>query len=188
MELERQATVRYEYAVGAIPGLLQTKEYARDVLALSFPGEEQGLEEQVAARMGRQSLLRDEDAPHFRAVLDESVLRRPMRDEAAWTRQLKHLLTIAEQPKVTLQVLPFSAGLHHLMGTSLTILWLPDGRSAAYTETNVNGELFEEPAEVERLKLSYDLLRDFTLSPRKSVNVIQKVMEDNASCDSPDLT
>lgn len=188
MELERRATVRYEYAVGAIPGLLQTAEYAREVLVLSFPGEEQGLEEQVAARIGRQKLLHAEEAPHFRAVLDESVLRRPMRDKAAWKRQLEHLLTIAGQPKITLQVLPFSAGLHHLMGTSLTILWLPDGKSAAYTETNVNGELFEEPAEVERLKLSYDLLRDSALSPQKSVDVIQKMMEDSASCDPPDPT
>ncbi|MFJ2262476.1 helix-turn-helix domain-containing protein [Streptomyces sp. NPDC087844] len=181
MELEQQATVRYEYAVGAVPGLLQTERYARAVLALSFPGEEQGLEEQVAARMGRQKLLHGEDVPHFRAVLDESVLRRPMRDKVAWTQQLGHLLTVADQPRVTLQVLPFSAGLHHLMGTSLTILWLPDGKSAAYTETNVNGELFEDPTEVERLKLSYDLLRDFALSPQKSVEVIQETMEDNPS-------
>lgn len=189
MELEKQATVRYEYAVGALPGLLQTEEYAYEVLALSFRGEDQELEEQLAARMSRQKLLHGEGAPHFRAVLDEASLRRTTRDKEAWKRQLEHLLTTAEQhPKVTLQVLPFSAGLHLLMGTALTVLWLPDGKSAAYTETNVSGDLFEEPTHVERLKLSYDLLRDSALSPQESVELIRQLMKDCASCDPPDPT
>ncbi|MFD3522560.1 helix-turn-helix domain-containing protein [Streptomyces sp. NPDC058653] len=187
MELEAKATVRYEYAVGAIPGLLQTEGYAREVLQAARPRDENDLSEKVSARLGRQDLLRGDDPPHYRAVLDESVLRRGAHDPKEWAIQLKHLVAVSELPNVTIQVLPFAAGLHALMGTSLTILWLPDGSAVAYTEDQHSGQLMESAQDVEDLRLSYDLLRDLALSPRESVAFIQRLMEDGASC-APDST
>lgn len=182
MQLEAKATVRYEYAGGVIPGLLQTEGYAREVFEATRPRDENELSEEVAARLGRQDLLRREDAPHFRAILDESVLRRKTRDPKEWTRQLEHLLEASQLPNVTLQVLPFEAGPHGLMGTSVTVLWLPDGKAVAYTEHAHSGELIEDPSEVEKLRLSYDLLRDLALSPRDSVAFIERLIEENTPC------
>ncbi|MFB8443143.1 helix-turn-helix domain-containing protein [Streptomyces niveus] len=187
MELEAKATVRYEYAVGTIPGLLQTEGYAREVLQAARPRDDNDLAEQVAARLGRQGLLWGDDPPYFRAVLDESVLRRGAHDPKEWATQLEHLVAVSELPNVTIQVLPFAAGLHGLVGTSLTILWLPDGSAVAYTEDARSGELFESAADVEELRLSYDLLRDLALSPRESVAFIKRLMEDGRSC-APDQT
>lgn len=187
MELEAKATVQYAYSVGAIHGLLQTEGYAREVFEATRPRDENELAEEVAARLGRQDLLRREDAPHFRAVLDESVLRRKTRDPKEWVRQLEHLVEASRLPNVTLQVLPFEAGPHALLGTSVTILWLPDGRAVAYTEDAHSGELIEDPSEVEKLRLSYDLLRDLALSPRDSVAFIERLLEENKPC-APDPT
>ncbi|EST26163.1 helix-turn-helix domain-containing protein [Streptomyces niveus] len=182
MELEAKATVRYEYAAGVIPGLLQTEGYAREVLQAARPRDDNDLAEQVAARLGRQDLLRGDDPPHYRAVLDESVLRRKAHDPKVWATQLEHLLEVSQLPNVTIQVLPFAAGLHALMGTSLTILWLPDGKAAAYTEDQHSGQLLESAKDVEDLRLSYDLLRDLALPPRESVAFIKRLMEDGTSC------
>lgn len=187
MQLEAKATVRYEYAAGIIPGLLQTEAYAREVLQAARPRDANDLSEQVAARLGRQDLLQGDDPPHYRAVLDEAVLRRVGRDPEEWMKQLEHLVESSELPNVTIQVLPFSAGLHALMGTSLTILWLPDGKAVAYTEDQHSGQLLESAKDVENLRLSYDLLRDLALSPRKSVAFIKRLMEDGTSC-APDPT
>lgn len=68
-----------EYAAHVVPGLLQTKDYARAVLSLDtlLSGEEQ-LEERVAARLGRQERLASSDRPNLWVVLDEAVLRRPV--------------------------------------------------------------------------------------------------------------
>ncbi|MFC9750921.1 helix-turn-helix domain-containing protein [Streptomyces niveus] len=187
MELEAKATVRYEYAAGVIPGLLQTEGYAREVLQAARPRDDNDLAEQVAARLGRQDLLRGDDPPHYRAVLDESVLRRGGGDPKEWRIQLTHLVTVSQLPNVTIQVLPFAAGLHALMGTSLTILWLPDGKAVAYTEDQHSGQLLESAKDVEDLRLSYDLLRDLALSPRESVAFIKRLMEDGTSC-APDPT
>lgn len=182
MELEAKATVRYEYAAGVIPGLLQTEGYAREVLQAARPRDDNDLAEQVAARLGRQDLLRGDDPPHYRAVLDESVLRRRGGDPKEWRIQLTHLVTVSQLPNITIQVLPFAAGLHALMGTSLTILWLPDGKAVAYTEDQHSGQLLESAKDVEDLRLSYDLLRDLALSPRESVAFIKRLMEDGTSC------
>ncbi|MEV8364232.1 helix-turn-helix domain-containing protein [Streptomyces niveus] len=187
MELEAKATVRYQYAAGVIPGLLQTEAYAREVLQAARPRDDNDLAEQVAARLGRQEMLWGDNPPHYRAVLDESVLRRGGGDAKEWRIQLTHLVTVSQLPNVTIQVLPFAAGLHALMGTSLTILWLPDGKAVAYTEDQHSGQLLESAKDVEDLRLSYDLLRDLALSPRESVAFIKRLMEDGTSC-APDPT
>ncbi|WP_405796895.1 helix-turn-helix domain-containing protein [Streptomyces sp. NBC_01506] len=187
MKLEAKATVRYEYAAGTIPGLLQTEGYAREVLQAARPRDDEDLAEQVAARLGRQKLLQGDHPPYYRAMLDESVLRRGGHDPKEWQAQLEHLVTVSQLPNVTIQVLPFAAGLHALMGTSLTILWLPDGKAVAYTEDQHSGQLLESAKDVEDLRLSYDLLRDLALSPRKSVAFIKQLLEDGTSC-APDPT
>lgn len=188
MELEAKATVRYQYAAATVPGWLQTEGYAREVLQVARTRDEHELEEQLAARLGRQEILHQDVPPHYRAVLDEAALRRGASDPVEWQRQLRHLLDMAERPKVTIQVLPFASGLHALIGTSLTLLWMPDGGSVAYLENSVTGELIEDPREVERLRLAYDWLRDAALPPQESVALIQRVLEECTTCESPEQT
>ncbi|MET8945326.1 helix-turn-helix transcriptional regulator [Streptomyces sp. NPDC004542] len=188
MDREKEATMRYEYACSTIPGLLQTEPYMREQLRTARPRDENELDEQVAARLGRQNLLDGDDAVEFRAVLDESAVRRPLSDPDEWKQQLDRLLELAELSNVTLQVLPFSAGLQHILGGSLTLLWLPGGRNIAYTESAYSGDLVEDPTDVEQLRLSYDLLRDSALSPRDSVALIRTILEAGAPCESLDST
>jgi transcriptional regulator with XRE-family HTH domain len=187
MALEAQATVRQEYSGSTVPGLLQTQAYATEVLSLERPTEEE-LAEQVAYRMSRQLLIYGDSPQHFRALLDEAVLRRKARDPKVWREQLERLIEDAQRPNITIQVVPFEAGLHNLMGGSLTLLWLPGGKTVAWSESSYSGDLFEEYADVEHLKLSYDLLRDAALSPAASLDLIRQAMEDSTSCSAPSQT
>lgn len=84
-------------------------------------------------------------------------------------------------PNVALQVLPFSAGAHHHMNGSLTLLWQGDGSAVAYKEGNDWGQLIEEPDGVLRHRLSYDRLRDLALSPSDSLAFIRDVLEEHRS-------
>ena len=185
LTLAAEADVVQEFSVSTIPGLLQTEEYARALLNTARPQTPELLAEQVAVRMSRQQRLRDENPPHLRALLDEGILRRAPKDLEVWQGQLQRLLDDAELPQVTVQVLPLSAGLHDLLGGSLTLLWLPDGRSVAYVESIKTAELFEEPEEVAPFKLSYDLVRDLALTPGRSLAFIRQLMEDGTSCPPP---
>ena len=184
MRLESEATVMQKYSIATIPGLLQTEDYARAQLRTARPRSEEVLSEGVGVRMGRKGLLDGETAPHLRALLDEAVLRRPTADLDVWRDQLQALLE-EKRPNITIQVLPLGAGIHDLLGGSLTLLWLPGGRSVAYAERGIDGSLIEESSEVEQLKLSYDLLRDSALSPAESRAFIRNVMEDSTSCTPP---
>lgn len=92
MKLEREATVRYEYASSVIPGLLQTAPYATEVLEQARSRGDAELQEDVANRMGRQSILDGDDAPHLRVLLDEAAFRRATSQPATWTEQLEALL------------------------------------------------------------------------------------------------
>jgi transcriptional regulator with XRE-family HTH domain len=177
MALEAEATSLWHFAVSVLPGLLQTPGYAREVLAAGgLKGEE--LEQQVEARMGRRELLEGDDAPLFRTILSEAVLRTPLRDAGEWRGQLEYLGEVAERPGVTVQVLPFSAGLHSLTNADVMFLRLPEGRTVAYAENGYRGELIEETRPVERLQRAYDAVRDLALSPSESRKFILRMLEE----------
>ncbi|NED86767.1 helix-turn-helix domain-containing protein, partial [Streptomyces sp. SID11233] len=153
MQLESEAVSLWHYAVSVLPGLLQTREYARELLSLGgLIGTE--LEAQIEARLSRRTILDDPDAPPFRAILSEAVLRSPMADAMGWQAQLSHLLEFEPQGNVTIQVLPFSAGLYRLVSTDIWFLRLPQGATIAYAENAARGELIEHSATVESLQRS----------------------------------
>ncbi|WP_369203612.1 helix-turn-helix domain-containing protein [Streptomyces sp. PU-14G] len=181
MALEAKATSLWHFAVSVLPGLLQTPGYAREVLAAGgLKGEE--LDQQVQARMGRRTLLEGDDAPPFRAILSEAALRTPLRDVGEWREQLAYVGEVAEWGNVTVQVLPFSAGLYGLDGTDVWFLRVPGGRTVAYTENVYRGELIEEDGPVERLQRAYDAVRDLALTPAESRKFVLRMLEE-VPCD-----
>ncbi|WP_193512420.1 helix-turn-helix domain-containing protein [Streptomyces griseoloalbus] len=178
MEYSERAVAIHEYAAHVVPGLLQTRDYARAVLSvgLTLSGDEQ-LEERLAVRMTRQERLASPDRPDLWVVLDEAVLRRPIGGCGVMQAQLELLLCVAADHDVTVQVLPFDQGEHDAMGGSLTVLTLPDGSEVAYTEGAHYGQLIEDPAEVKRFTVTYDRLRANALPPLMSLDMIRSAME-----------
>ncbi|MDJ1130792.1 helix-turn-helix domain-containing protein [Streptomyces iconiensis] len=181
MALESEAVSLWHFAVSVLPGLLQTPGYAREVLAAGgLRGKE--LDQQVEARMGRRQLLEGEDAPPFRTILSEAVLRTPLRDAGEWRKQLEHLIGMMDEETITVQVLPQSVGVHGLVGTDVWFLRLADGKPVAYTENAYWGDLVEESARVERLQRAYDVVRDMAMSPAESREFILRILEE-VPCD-----
>ncbi|MFK4099944.1 helix-turn-helix domain-containing protein [Streptomyces sp. NPDC019531] len=176
MVLETEAHSLWHFGVSTVHGLLQADGYARELLALGgAKGEE--LDQQVEARTGRRKLLEEEDAPLFRAVLAEAVLRTPLRDAGAWRGQLEHLLEAAQWPN-TIQVLPQGAGMHGLVSSDVMFLKLLGGRTVVYLENALRGELVEENSSVERLHRAYDAMRDLALNPGESRKFIMRMLEE----------
>ncbi|WP_405615810.1 helix-turn-helix domain-containing protein [Streptomyces sp. NBC_00076] len=183
MRLEATARIIWVYSPN-VPGLVQTEDLAREVLSgpQTTDQDREALEEQVAARLGRQLLLNKKPAPSVRFVIDEPALRRPSASAETWECQLMHIEAVAQWPNVVVQVLPFSAGIHHLMGKgSLTLLWQKDGSGVAYTESGSSGLLMDDSEDVLLHRLSYDRLRDQALSPSDSLTFIRDVLEEHRS-------
>ncbi|MFH8571814.1 helix-turn-helix domain-containing protein [Streptomyces sp. NPDC017993] len=181
MTLEAEALSLWHYGVSILPGMLQTEGYAHAVLAAGgAKGEE--LTRQVEARIGRRELLAGDDAPPFRTILSEAVLRTSLTDGEQWRRQLESLVETAERTNLTLHVLPHDSGPHALVSTDVMFLRLPDGRTVAYTENAHRGELIEETSPVERLQRAYDAVRDLALSPAESRKFVMRMLEE-VPCD-----
>ena len=108
LHLESTAVAVRQYQLRLIPGLLQTPEYTR-TLATHHTHNQERAERIVQIRQTRQKRLNDKALKHF-FILDESLLYRRITDADHWRLQLRHLITIAEKPNVTLRIMPFSAG------------------------------------------------------------------------------
>src|SRR5579871_999475 len=97
-----------------VPGLAQTRPYARCVIAAANPGiSAADLDQQTDARMARQGIWERPDPPMFAAIIDESAIRRRVGSRQIMRDQMARLAELADRdrhPGVTIQILPFSAG------------------------------------------------------------------------------
>ncbi|MEU6417148.1 helix-turn-helix domain-containing protein [Streptomyces spiralis] len=113
VSLESEASVIRLYEPHYVPGLLQTPEYAAALLRVGFPNEsKEGLARRVDLRVRRQDLLAKPDAPVLWAILDETVLRRPVGGAEVMRAQLERLVEALDMQKVRIQIMRFSVGAH----------------------------------------------------------------------------
>ncbi|MFY1702720.1 MULTISPECIES: helix-turn-helix domain-containing protein [Micromonospora] len=125
--LEAAAALIRSYEVQFVPGLLQTREYARAVVLLGHRrAATDELDRRVDLRMERQQLLRRPRPPQLWAVVDEAVLRRPIGGPEVMRGQLTALIEATRAAHIRLQVIPFDAGGHAAAGGAFTILRFGD--------------------------------------------------------------
>jgi hypothetical protein len=158
-----------------VPGLLQTEQYAREVirsgLLIAPPGE---VERRVQVKMTRQRVLTGDDRLCLSVVLDEAAILRPVGGREVMREQLGHLATMADQPNVALQVLPLAAGAHPATTGEFTILGFPEliAPDVVYLENMTSDLYVEREAEVYRYILAFDRLRAVALGPDESAAAI----------------
>lgn len=125
--LESSSALIRAYEVQFVPGLLQTRDYARSVILLGHRGAgADEIERRVALRMARQELLTRPGAPRLWVVMDEAALRRPIGGPKVMRGQLESLIEVTKRPNVRLQIVPFETGGHAAAGGAFTILRFPD--------------------------------------------------------------
>ena len=112
--LEAEAESVIHWAVTGVPGLLQTKEYAREVhvnYLKMMPIPPGFIDRRVRVRMIRQQALTTRNPPlKLSVVLDESALLRQLGSPELMRAQLLHLADMSKLPNVELRILPLSGG------------------------------------------------------------------------------
>lgn len=179
--LESAASVVQTYEAELVPGLVQTEAYARAVLAAHpTPDTPDEIDRQVALRMQRQArLTAGTDPLWLHAVVNEAALRRPAGGAEAMRAQLRHLVDLCALPNVTVQVLPFAAGVHGATNGPFGILGFPDAGDprVAFVDYLVGSLYLETLKEVGRYRLLFSQLCDLSLEPEESAKLIAELAE-----------
>jgi transcriptional regulator with XRE-family HTH domain len=150
--LEEAASLIRGYEPHWVPGLLQTPDYARASVRVGFPdatGDE--AERRIALRLARQQILTRPDPPRLWVIIDEAALRRPVATigPAVMRAQLGRLTDANDQPGITVQVMPFTAGLHPAMHGVFYLLRFPDEQlpDIVYGESMTSAFYLDKPEE-----------------------------------------
>ncbi|GAA1444023.1 helix-turn-helix transcriptional regulator [Nocardiopsis tropica] len=175
--LEAEATAIHEYQTQAVPGLLQTAEYARAVLGCGSPpiGADR-VEEQVAARIRRQGVFGRKQPPFMWAVVDEIVLRRPIGGRDVLRRQLEHLTEVAQRPYVTFVVVPSGVEEHAALDGSFSILTFAEDAPLLYVEGRRTAAMTNLKQDVTPVLQSFMTLCAQGLSPRQTLGLLAGIM------------
>ncbi|MFE3329236.1 helix-turn-helix domain-containing protein [Streptomyces sp. NPDC059176] len=174
------ATIR-TYEPFYVPGLLQTPAYARAVIQ-SGPGHlyAHDVERRVELRQERQRQLGVSNGPRLWAVIDESVLLRTVGGRDVMRDQLMHLVAMAQQARVTLQIAPLDVTASVGVGTGVTYLRfaLGDLKDAVYIEHLTDSTFSQKPQVVEQYRDMLDRLGACALTPRQT----RAMLEERLSC------
>jgi hypothetical protein len=172
---EAQAKTLRWYELVAVPGLLQTEDYARAMLRAEVMATDEEVNERVAARMDRQAILARDQPPMLWVLLDEGVLRRPVGGRAVMAGQLRHLIASAAKPNIVVQVIPASVGAHHGMSGNFIIAEFEDASPIAYQDTAARGQVIEDADDIAALSLLWDTLSSEALPRSASAELMEEV-------------
>jgi transcriptional regulator with XRE-family HTH domain len=175
--LEAEAVSIRIFSPHFVSGLFQTEEYARALLTANWTSEPQEqLERRVELRMERQKILKEVDRLEIRAVLDETVLRRPVGGHRTLRDQLRRLSELAHFPNISIRLLPLSAGAHAGGEGPFRIIELahPDP-SLVHLEYPDRAAYLEEEKEVELYADIFERLEDTSMTSKQSLELITRL-------------
>jgi hypothetical protein len=180
IELEAEAAFMRTFDPLVIHGLLQTEDYAREIIrsalmGLSSPAE---IERRVEVRITRQQLVLRSDSPlRFWTILDETVLARRVGSQQVTAAQCAKLIEFAARDNITIQVLPAAKGPHPATAGQFAILEFrePYDPEVVYVETMTSSLYVESDTEIYRYTLAFDHLRAAALDPEESTALISRI-------------
>ena len=185
--LEHEATSMAIWHVDVVTGLLQTEEYARHIIGSYSRVEPVApgmIGRLVRVRMRRQQVL-NRDGLELSVVLDESVLKRRIGNNAVMFDQLQRLVKEADRPNLTLQVLPLDAQ-HSVFGESFVIFGFGQDADAMLqdvvsTEHLRSGFTLEGERDTYLHRIAFQMLSEASLDPAASRALILETAESHWS-------
>jgi transcriptional regulator with XRE-family HTH domain len=179
MDIEAEAIALSWFENQVLPGLLQTKSYARAVFRTRIPAfSEDEIDAQVAARLERQEILRRKTPPNLSFILSEAIVRDRLGGDAVYREMLRNLRTCADLPGVTIQIMPLGRETHAGLTGPFILLETPDHQHLAYTETQRGSQLISDPDEVSILAQKYAMLRTQALNPEETKGLLDRLLGD----------
>jgi transcriptional regulator with XRE-family HTH domain len=162
-----------------VPGLLQTEDYTRAVMAgyqSMFrlpPGD---AERRIALRRMRQQLLTREPPLQLSFVIDESALRRRFGSNSAMRGQLLRVTEVSEMPNVDIRILPLG-GEHPATPAAFSYMQFPQVHDVPLRDIvsveHLTGSVdLEDEEQTFRYRVTFEGLLEKSLDPSESRDLI----------------
>ncbi|GAA2212794.1 helix-turn-helix transcriptional regulator [Nonomuraea monospora] len=175
--LEAEAIHQRNWEPQAVPGLLQTEDYAREVI-LATRGiariTHSGVRSRVEARLDRQQrVLHRPDPCRMSVILDEAALMRRFGEPSVMREQMEHLLEVSLLSHVGVQVLPLDS-LHPVNTGAFIHLKFAEFDDVVYLEQLYSAHFVEDLERVAGYETAFDHMRSEALDEDESRVLIQR--------------
>jgi transcriptional regulator with XRE-family HTH domain len=173
--LEGDATSISVFHTTIIPGLLQTADYTRAIMAGGSLSPE-AIEQNVAVRLRRQELLDQGNPPELHVVVDEAALHRRIGSPSIMRAQLHHIIAKSSLPNVSVQVIPYVRGAYEAMDSSFSILEFPNQMAGIVYVEGLFGFIYlEREQDLQRYKDAFLGAQSAAVSDRESIELITMI-------------
>lgn len=168
IEYERRATMITDVAPLVIPGLLQTSDYARAII-----GQGPNVETRVALRSGRRDVLTRGNPVHLVTYIDSEVLVRPIAPQHVMVEQLRHLLSMAQRPNVTLQLVSSTRqGWHPMLAGPFELIEFPKAGPIVLLEHHRSSLFLWKKEDVQEFVAASAEIQKAAMTPAESAEAI----------------
>ncbi|SFC21198.1 helix-turn-helix domain-containing protein [Streptomyces aidingensis] len=176
-ELEHFARAMRTIQIMHVPGLLQTEEYARAVLAIDVPEPNPvELRRKISFRMRRRDVLDRDDPPQCTFLVHESAFRLETGGPKVARRQLDHLLEASERPNVTLRAIPFSAGVLPNTGLSTVYAYAAVPQlDTVHLEVRHGHALLDAETHLQNYRATMSRVENISLTPEETRELIADI-------------
>lgn len=177
---ENEAVRYLEYMPLGVPGLLQTRDYARAMHTGGYFGfGEMQVDDLVDVRMQRQRRLDGPEPLAVEAFVNEAALHIQLGGRAVLHGQLAHLREMMRRPNVTLHIIPNTASTMVITSNGITVLEFPDD-DPDVTFFDVVGStlLREDPRDARRARRIFGRLTDEALTPEGADALLSSRMKE----------
>jgi transcriptional regulator with XRE-family HTH domain len=180
IDYESAATSIQAFQPTLVPGLLQTEEYARITIA-QLAESPKDLDNLVEIRMKRQELLHRQPSPTTFFVIDEAVVKRVVGGRDVMRRQIDHLIATGARRNVTVELVPFTAGVHPGMQGPFVIMQLPEPvhDDVLYLEGSKGSMvIIDDPEDVASYQEKFEQLHKLSMNPADTAAYLRKIAEE----------
>lgn len=178
IEVEREAVLLRWYEPAFVPGLLQTEGYARAIFRAAGRMTVDEIEQGVASRLSRQSILTAERPPHLVVVLDGAVLHRPVDGPpGVLAEQFTRLASCPDQPHIQIQVVPADTPVYPGLQGGFILATLPDGSTVAHLDHQVRAQVVNQTEDIATLQRTWELIHGQALSCRQSLHLLTEAAQ-----------